>query len=74
MAIALLYVLIFNSSFAAVCLVIYAIGVCVTLIYTTDDIKNDLQILNESAKSKKNRPEVVKQFIRFVDIHSDAMQ
>lgn len=74
-AIGLLYIFIFNASFAAICIIVFAIGICVVLISLTEDITEDLENLNESArKIKKNRSEIVKEFIRIVQIHSNSMQ
>lgn len=74
-AIGLLYIFIFNASFAAICIIVFAIGICVILISLTEDITEDLENLNESArKIKKNRSEIVKEFIRIVQIHSNSMQ
>lgn len=73
-AIVLLYIFIFNASFTAICVVVFSVGICLILISLTNDIINELESLDKSAKIKKNRSRTVKRFVRVVRIHSISMQ
>lgn len=74
-AIALLYIFIFNAAFAAISLIVSAIGISFILISLTKDIANDLVAINKSARRiKRNPSQIVKQFVRFVQMHSHSMQ
>lgn len=75
LAIALLYIFIFNAAFAAIPLIVSAIGVSFILISLTKDITNELAAINRSARRiKRNPSQIVKQFTRLVKIHSHSMQ
>lgn len=56
------------------CLAICGFGTFSMLFPLTDDLKNDLKMINENAKRRRNRSKIVNQFSQFVPFHSKLVQ
>lgn len=73
-AIALQFIFIFNAAFAGICFAVFSIGMCLILIFATDDIKNGLKSLNQSVKNKQKRTKIWNQFTQIIQFHSKTKQ
>lgn len=60
-------------SITAVCVAV-GFGTFVLSISMTKDIKDDLILINKIAKSRKKRPQALKQFTELIQYHSNAKQ
>lgn len=59
---------------AVKCLAIFGIGTCFLLFPLAKDMKLNLKTINNSAKCKQNRLEMVEELSEFVEFHSKLIQ
>ena len=63
------YTAIYLFRFVA-CLISFGLGIFLFAISATNDIKNDLKLMNDKAKTKRNRVRILKCLSSFVQFHS----
>lgn len=63
-----------NIELFTMCVMIIAIGPCLTLISMASDLRYSLHTLNRSARANAKPSETTQQFNRLIDFHSNAKQ
>lgn len=74
MATTLVYIFAANLLFVASSILGLDLGISLTLISLSKDIKSDVHGLNRRATAKDNQLKISKQFTELIEIHSDAKQ
>lgn len=73
-AVAIEYLIVLNVIFFNMCIMIIAVGPCLLLTSMTQDIEYHMDALNKCARIKKNRYELIQQFNKLIQFHSNAKQ
>lgn len=68
------YILVMCAAMSGLCTASFGAGTCFMLIAMAKDIKTDIRFINEISETHEHRCELINQFNKIIQFHSEATQ